>query len=96
MSSDSKPVSTPLSGEARVVSPNREQTRFDFVDIDKLIAEDHRARTIWEAVGRMNLDPFYAEIKSRSGGAGRPALAPRGISLVFANATIRTCGFVAG
>ena len=92
MSSDSKPVSTPLSGEARVVSPNREQTRFDFVDVDKLIAEDHRARTIWEAIGRMNLDPFYAEIKSRSGGAGRPALDPKMLLALWVYATSEGVG----
>lgn len=76
MSRESKAPEAP-STAARVVSPNRTQLEFGTYDIDRLVAQDHRVRTIWAAVERMNLAPFYAEIKSREGSAGRPAFDPK-------------------
>ena len=50
---------------------NRQQMSWRAVDVDKLIAEDHRARAIWTLVGRLNLSAFYQAIESSTeeGGA---------------------------
>jgi len=78
--------------EARVVSPSRHQPEFRVFDVDALVSQEHRVRTIWAAVERMNLEPFYAEIKSREGGAGRPALDPKMLLALWLYATSEGVG----
>jgi len=56
---------------------NRQQMSWRAVDVDKLIAEDHRARAIWTLVGRLNLTAFYRAIESSTEEGGRPAFDPR-------------------
>jgi transposase len=56
---------------------NRQQLLLRAVEVEKLIDLGHPARAIWEMVGRLNLEPFYAEIESVEGVAGRPVWAPR-------------------
>jgi transposase len=80
------------SGGARVVGPNRHQPEFRVFDVDALIPQDHRARTLWAAVERMDLAPFYAAIKSREGGAGRPALDPKMLLTLWLYATSEGVG----
>jgi transposase len=45
--------------------------------VEKLVDLDHPVRAIWELVRRVNLEPFYAEIESVEGVAGRPVWDPR-------------------
>jgi transposase len=47
-----------------------------YVDFDQLIPQDHRARTIWEYVGGLDLSPLLDEIGSVDGSPGRPAIDP--------------------
>src|ERR1700720_2792001 len=56
---------------------NRQQMSWRAVDVDKLIAEDHRARAIWTLVGRLDLSPFYRTIESSTEEGGRPAFDPQ-------------------
>src|SRR6195256_1171721 len=56
---------------------NRQQMSWRAVDVDKLIAEDHRARAIWTLVGRLNLSAFYQAIESSTEEGGRPAFDPQ-------------------
>ena len=56
---------------------NRKQMSWRAVDVDKLIAEDHRARAIWTLVGRLNLSAFYQAIESSTEEGGRPAIDPQ-------------------
>src|SRR6202163_588466 len=56
---------------------NRQQMSWRAVDVDKLIAEDHRARAIWTLVGRLDLSPFYRAIESSTEEGGRPAFDPQ-------------------
>jgi len=56
---------------------NRQQMLLRPVEVEKLVEEDHPVRAIWELVGRMNLEPFYAEIESVEGVAGRPVWDPQ-------------------
>jgi transposase len=47
------------------------------VEVEKLVAEDHEVRAIWEFVGRVDLSEYYEEIEVVEGEAGRPALDPQ-------------------
>jgi hypothetical protein len=42
------------------------------VDVERLIEEDHSARAIWELVGRLDLQAFYASIECSAEEGGRP------------------------
>lgn len=56
---------------------NRQQMLLRPVEVEKLVDLDHPVRAIWELVGRLNLEFFYAEIESVEGVAGRPVWDPR-------------------
>lgn len=56
---------------------NREQMLWRAVDVEQLIGEDHAARAIWELVGRLDLQGFYASIECSAEEGGRPAFDPR-------------------
>ena len=56
---------------------NREQMMWRAVDVEQLIGEDHAARAIWELVGRLDVDGFYADIECSEEEGGRPAYDPR-------------------
>lgn len=47
------------------------------VDVEQLIEEGHAARAIWELVGRLDLQGFYASIECSAEEGGRPAFDPR-------------------
>src|SRR5512136_941908 len=80
MGNDSSPI-TPLKGEeqrpVRCKEINRQQLLLRPVEVEKLVDLGHPVRAIWELVGRFNLEPFYAEIESVEGVAGRPVWDPR-------------------
>ncbi len=56
---------------------NRQQLLLRPVDVERLVAEDHPARAVWEFVGRLDLGRFYAAIEAVEGEAGRSATDPR-------------------
>ena len=47
------------------------------VDVEKLIDDDHRARLIWELVGRLDLGLYHAQIAAVDGHAGREHTDPQ-------------------
>ncbi len=55
---------------------NRQQLLLGPIEVEKLVDLDHPVRAIWELVGRLNLEPFYVEIESVEGVAGRPVWDP--------------------
>jgi transposase len=61
----------------RVVSIDRRQILLRTVDVEKLIDEDNRARSIWELVGRLDLGLYHAQIESVEGHAGRDHTDPQ-------------------
>jgi transposase len=69
---------TPLAtrATARVQMPNRLQLEMRSSDLESLIPVDHRVRTVWAYVERLNLDAFYERIKAVDGNKGRSAIAP--------------------
>lgn len=56
---------------------DREQLSWRMVDVERLIAEDHPARAIWEFVGKLDLSGYSVDIRAVEGMAGRPALDPQ-------------------
>jgi transposase len=56
---------------------NRQQLLLRPVEVEKLVEKDHPVRAIWELVGRLNLEPFYAAVEAIEGVAGRPVWDPR-------------------
>lgn len=77
---------------ARVVRAVRNQTSFDLMDLEAWLAEDHLARSVVDFVEGLDLSAFYAEIASREGGAGRPALDPAVLLALWLYATIEGVG----
>ncbi len=80
MRSDPSSVTVPQGEQQRQVRRkeiNRQQLLLRPVEVEKLVDLDHPVRAIWELVGRLNLEPFYAEIESVEGVAGRPVWDPR-------------------
>ena len=56
---------------------DRRQLQWRTVDVERLVADDHAVRAIWELSGQMNLRRFYATVGSEREGAGRSAIDPR-------------------
>lgn len=57
----------------RLIPIDRAQTTWAAVDVEELIAQDHRARLIWDLTGRLDLSQFTKGIQSLEGSAGRPS-----------------------
>jgi transposase len=47
------------------------------IDVERLIDEDHSARSIWQLVARLNLGLYHAKIAAVEGSAGRDHTAPQ-------------------
>lgn len=56
---------------------DREQLSWRALNVERLIAEDHAARAIWEFVGRLDLSGYCKHIRAVEGFAGRPSLHPQ-------------------
>jgi len=69
---------TPSSpARPRVKPVDRTQLTWQQLDVERLIEADHPARAIWELVGRLKLEGFYAPIEAVEGTAGRTPWDPR-------------------
>jgi transposase len=60
-----------------LVSIDRRQMLLRTVDVEKLIDEEHSARSMWELVGRLDLSMYYAQIDAVEGRAGREHTDPQ-------------------
>jgi transposase len=68
--------------EASVSQPryeviDREQLCWRPIDIERLIAAEHPARSVWEFIGRLDLSPYQQDARAVEGKAGRPGWEPR-------------------
>jgi hypothetical protein len=61
----------------RVKPVDRSQLSWQRLDVERLIEPDHPARAIWELVGQLKLEGFYAPIEAVEGTAGRTPWDPR-------------------
>lgn len=63
--------------------PERRQIVFGEIDVERLIDEDHPVRAIWELSSRLDLSGFAAELRSRTGQAGRPPWDPQLLAAIW-------------
>src|SRR5438128_6912455 len=77
-----------MSEGVRVIGPDRTQLRWDMVDLDSQLPDDHRARLVWAFVEGLDLSEFYDRIKARDAVAGRPATDPQVVLAVWLYATL--------
>ncbi|HEU5233033.1 MAG TPA: IS1182 family transposase [Terriglobales bacterium] len=61
----------------RLASIDRRQLVLRTVDVERLIEEDHSARSIWELVERLDLSLYHAQIEAVEGRAGRDHTDPQ-------------------
>jgi transposase len=61
----------------RVTEPVRNQGTIRFEMPDDLLAPEHPARVLWQALGRLDLSAFLDAARSVEGSAGRPTHSPR-------------------
>lgn len=78
----------PPAGKPRLRSPVRDQVEFRSASLDELLAADHPARTVWEAVLDFDLEAWLREIRAVEGHVGRPAVDPRLLSALWIYATL--------
>src|SRR5277367_1183224 len=81
-----------MSEGVRVIGPDRTQLRWDMVDLDSQLPDDHRARLVWAFVEGLELSQFYDRIKARDAVAVRPATDPRVVLAVWLYATLEGIG----
>ena len=81
-----------MSQGVRVIGPDRAQLRWDMVDLESQLPQEHRARLVWAFVEGLDLSAFYARIKARDDVAGRPATDPRVLLAVWLYATLEGIG----
>src|SRR6266446_704773 len=65
-----------MSEGVRVIGPDRAQLRWDVVDLDSQLPDDHRARLGWAFVEGLDLSEFYDRTKARAC-AGRGSMSQR-------------------
>jgi len=75
------------SAPPRVITASREQVELRAVDLDSVIAPEHRARAVWGVVEGMDLRQFYAQIKARGSRAGRTSTDPKVLLALWLYAT---------
>jgi transposase len=59
------------------VKPNREQLRFQSLDLESLIPENHPVKFFWKVCEELDLTNLYADYKITEDSEGRPANDPR-------------------
>jgi transposase len=79
-------------GRARVKGPQRSQVEWRPLALDELLADDHRARIVWQYVQTLDLSSLYADIRAVEGEPGRDAVDPRLLLALWLLATIEGVG----
>lgn len=81
-----------MTNRARFIRADRDQTRWDFIDLEALLPQDHRARVVWDFVERLDLSALYDAIKAREGEPGRPPPDPSVLMALWLYATTEGVG----
>jgi len=72
-----QPKTPAPKGQPKLRLVDRQQTTLAAIHVEELIPADHKARAIWELVGKMELSQFMEPLQTTVGDAGRPAWDPR-------------------
>jgi len=81
-----------MAGEARYQEADRAQLRWDMVDLDSQLPQEHRARVVWAFVSGLDLAELYARIQAREGEPGRPPPDPKIFLALWLFATLEGVG----
>jgi transposase len=81
------PPPSPDRAPRRLRRANRDRITPIPAYLDALLAEDHLARLFWDAVGRLDLTAFTADLKVVAGGPGRAAADPHILLVLWLYAT---------
>lgn len=81
-----------MTDDVRVIRADRSQLQWDLLDLEALLPHDHRARVVWQFVENLDLEALYSAVKSRQGGAGRPAADPKVLLALWLYATVDGVG----
>lgn len=76
----------------RLRCPDRAQLIWEAVSLEERVAADHRVRTVWAVVERLDLARFYERIAARGEVPGRAATDPRLLIALWLFATIENVG----
>jgi transposase len=76
----------------RFETANREQIELQPCDLESLLPPGHAARLVWRFVEGLDLSAFYAVIRAREGGPGRPPIDPKILVALWLYATIDGVG----
>lgn len=63
--------------DLKLREPNRNQLTWAPIDLEELIASDHKARAIWHLTGQLDLTGFCEGLRTAKGDVGRRAWDPR-------------------
>ena len=85
-------VSKRSQGAPRLLQPNRSQIELRALDLESLLAQDHRARLVWSYVTRQDLSRLIEAIKARGSNAGRAAIDPQILFALWLYATLDGVG----
>lgn len=64
-------------GNVKLRTVDRSQTKLVTLEIESLIPANHKARAVWELVGKMNLSEFHKSLRTQKGCVGRAAWDPQ-------------------
>lgn len=81
-----------MTNQARFIAADRAQTRWDFIDLETMLPNDHRARIVASFVESLDLSALYDSIKAREGEPGRPPADPAVLLSLWLYATIDGVG----
>jgi len=70
------PKQPDAQGRPKLRFVDRQQTTMAMIHVEELIPADHKARAIWDLVGKMDLSRFTEPLRTAAGCAGRPAWDP--------------------
>jgi transposase len=81
-----------MSIKVRLERADRGQTRFEFIDLEALVAAGHKVRTVWAFVEGLDLSRLHEGVRAREGVAGRPAIDPAILLCLWLYATLEAVG----
>jgi len=74
---------TEAQGKVKYQAIDRSQVRWEQVDNEERIPQNHAARVIWEVSGKFDIGRFEATRKTREDEAGRPCWPPRLLASIW-------------
>jgi len=76
----------------RLRTANRRQVALRAVDLETLVADEHRVRLVWSFVEGLDLAALYSTIKAVEGRPGHPPADPRILLALWLYATVQGIG----